>query len=102
MTDGWGFPQWFAAGWVVWILVVGPILWIRHRRKLRAWLPCPGYLELKKCPRCGATALEGEVQCVGCDLEPEDDSTWRELRGALYEETQRKIDRILGVERTDE
>lgn len=90
------FPQWFVLAWAAWIVVVGPILWIRRRRQLRAWLPCPGYLELKLCPRCGATALEGEVACIGCGLSPPDDATWRELRGPLYEERQREIERILG------
>lgn len=74
-------------------LIFSPILFgvwlswrLRVRRELRAWKPCPGYLELKLCPRCDSPALEGEVFCVPCGHVPEDDQTWRPESSRLYQE----------------
>lgn len=54
------------------------------RRRLKAWNHCPGYLEIKFCPRCGSAALEGEIFCLNCGHQPEDDTTWRELSQASF------------------
>lgn len=45
-----------------------------------AWLPAGPRSALKKCPRCGDLALEGQEECFGCGATPADDSTWREAR----------------------
>ena len=47
---------------------------------LVAWLPVPDAIELKACPRCSTNALEGEVRCTSCGIEPGNDWTWREFR----------------------
>lgn len=44
-----------------------------------AWMPVAGSNDLKACPRCGETALEGEVECKTCGTEPTDDRTWRRM-----------------------
>lgn len=42
-----------------------------------AWLVVERGSELKGCPRCGESALEGEQSCFYCGEEPEDDTSWR-------------------------
>ena len=39
-------------------------------------------MELKRCPGCGETALEGQEECTRCGMHPEDDRWWREKRDA--------------------
>lgn len=42
-----------------------------------AWLVVAPGSSLKRCPRCGTSALEGEVECSVCGLAPTDDESWR-------------------------
>lgn len=73
-------------------VIVAPLFfffWLRWRLRvrehLRAWQVHPtGALELKVCPRCGSTALEGEVECIACQHAPPDDTTWREDSRRFY------------------
>ncbi|HKB54419.1 MAG TPA: hypothetical protein VKD22_10485 [Ramlibacter sp.] len=46
---------------------------------MSAWLPVEGYPNIKACPACGGSALEGEVDCIVCGFAPDDDTSWREL-----------------------